>query len=36
MSKYNAELIKKTNYTHIAASERLRQEDLTALQNYLT
>jgi len=35
MSKYNSELIKITGFTHIAASERLRQEDLTALQDYL-
>lgn len=35
MSKYNTELIKITSLTQVSAGERLRQEDLTALQDYL-
>lgn len=36
MIKYNKELMAITTATHTAAGERLRQEDLIALQNYLT
>jgi hypothetical protein len=35
MSKHNSELIKITSLTQVAAGERLRQEDLDSLNNYL-